>query len=224
MIKAIIFDFDGLILDTETPEVHVWEEIYEEFGLDFPFEKWQLIIGSDSSAGFDPIIDLENKLADPFDKEEITAHYKMRAREKILAQSILPGVKEYIQYAKKNGISLAIASSSPRSWVEGHLIRLKLIENFDVINTADDVEKIKPDPDLYNLTLASLKLTPNEAIVIEDSLNGVIAANTAGIFVLAVPNKVTRFMSFEKADLVLNSLSNMPLEKLIAEVNTRGYL
>jgi beta-phosphoglucomutase-like phosphatase (HAD superfamily) len=111
-----------------------------------------------------------------------------------------------------------VASSSPENWVVGHLTRLGLIEFFEQIVTADDVEKTKPDPALFLLAAEKLGVTPQQAIVFEDSRNGVLAGKRAGMYVVAVPNPLTDGMDFSEADLKLGSLADLSLEQLLGKI------
>ena len=220
MIKALIFDFDGLILDTEMPDYISWQEVYREHGVELPLEKWLSIVGGNAASDFDPYDHLEELTGSSVDRDAIWIKRRQRDLEHLEKQPILPGVEAYLADAKELGLGLGIASSSPESWVAGHLTRLGLLENFDVICTADDVEKTKPDPALFLLAAARLAVETGEAIVFEDSPNGVLAANRAGIFAVAVPNPLTAQSSFEHADMQLKSLADLPLKELIQKVQS----
>ena len=137
-----------------------------------------------------------------------------------LSQSILPGVLDYIHDAKRLGLKLAIASSSPHSWVDTHATRLGIFGLFDAVICADDVGagRTKPNPDLFLLALHQLEVQKNEALVFEDSPNGVKAANLAGIFVVAVPNPVTALLKIDGADLTVASLADLSLTELLDKV------
>jgi len=138
----------------------------------------------------------------------------------ILIQPILPGVMKIIQEAKLLNVKLAVASSSPHSWVDTHAKRLGIFEYFDKVICADDIAagRTKPNPDLFLLALEQLKVRKDEAIVFEDSPNGVKAARSAGIFVVAVPNPVTSLLSLENANLTLTSLTDLSLPELLNKV------
>jgi HAD superfamily hydrolase (TIGR01509 family) len=136
-------------------------------------------------------------------------------------QPILPGVEDILSSAKTHNIKLGVASSSNLEWVAGNLTRLGLLKYFDVIHTSDDVVNTKPDPALYLLTLKSLDLSPREAIVLEDSPNGVSAAKDAGIFTIAVPNLLTTNLNLDHADLILTSLAETSLGDLIRVVESK---
>jgi HAD superfamily hydrolase (TIGR01509 family) len=219
VIRGLIFDFDGLIVDTESTVFQSWQELYQEFDQDLPFGEWGQIIGTSQDEHFDPLERLETRLGHRFENPAMLKERRLQ-REMVLVarQPILPGVEEYLEGAQRLGLKLAIASSSDREWVGGHLENIGLIEYFDVIHTSDDVEHTKPDPALYNLALESLMLEPGEAIVLEDSPNGVTAALRAGIFCVAVPNPLTRLLSLDHADMRLDSLADIPLEALIENV------
>lgn len=219
MIRGVIFDFDGLILETEGPIYQSWMELYEQFGEELPFEGWAKIIGTSALEHFDPFALLEEKLGRKLDREVLTPHRRERELELVYSQPILPGVVEMIAAAKEGGLKLGIASSSDRKWVVGHLTRLGLAHHFKVIHTSDDVEHTKPDPELYNLALKSLGLKPHQAIVFEDSPNGVTAAQRAGIFTVVVPNPLTGRLKLDHADLRLNSLADLTLDQIIAKAS-----
>jgi len=220
MIKALIFDFDGLILDTESPEFHCWQNIYREYGFDFPDERWGSIVGGNGHSDFDAAEHLSALTQGRLDSASLRARNLLESQEIILSQGPLPGVMGYLREAKQLGLKLAIASSSPYSWVQSHAQRIGVLRYFDQVVTADDVGlgRTKPNPDLFLTALSQLKVQKEEAIVFEDSPNGVKAANRAGIFVVAVPNAVTSQLSIEGANLILNTLSDLPLSQLMDKV------
>ena len=219
-MQALIFDFDGLILDTEVPDFQSWQEVYREHGCELPLQTWASIVGGTAASNFDPYDYLEELFGGPVDRQAIWIKRRKRDVELIAQQPILPGVEDYLAEAKRLGLKLAIASSSPESWVRGHLTRLGLVANFDTICTADDVEHTKPAPDLFLAALANLNVPANQAIVFEDSPNGVLAANRAGIYCVAVPNPLTAQLSLDHADLVLNSLADLTLEALLTKIES----
>ena len=216
-IRALIFDFDGLILDTEGPEYQCWQEIYEAHGCSLPFSTWADFIGSTYT--FDPYAFLEQQIGRPVDRALIRVKRHARFSELMTEQSILPGVEHTILEAKRLGLRLGIASSSPRTWVAGYLAKLGLEAHFDSLTCADDVQRTKPDPALYLQSLTALEVAAHEAIALEDSPNGVLAAKRACIFSVAVPNKLTSQLSFHLADLQLSSLEEMSLEQLLCRVD-----
>lgn len=217
---ALIFDFDGLILDTETPDVHAWQNIYAEHGLPFPLESWGQIIGGTGAATFDAGLHLQGLLGRPLDLDALKAQQNHLSHSLVYEQTVLPGVLDYLEQARQYRLKLAIASSSPHSWVDSHAERLGILQYFDKVICADDVGpgRTKPNPDLFLLALDRLEVRKKEAIVFEDSPNGVRGARSAGIFVVAVPNPVTSLLSIEGADLILKSLTDLSLKELLNQV------
>lgn len=214
MIRALVFDFDGLILETETPAHQSWAEIYREHGHELPMDLWHQDIGSDT--GFDPAGHLAALVGEGLDREATQARRDARKTELIAVLDVMAGVREYVTDAKRLGLLLAVASSSSRAWVLGNLERLRLHAQWDAVRTRDDVARTKPAPDLYLSAVAALGVRPNEAVAFEDSLNGVAAAKDAGLLCVAVPNALTAGMDLSRADLRLASLAETPLERLLA--------
>jgi len=220
MIQALIFDFDGLILDTEISAFQSWQEIYQEYCCELPLEKWVACVGGGVEL-FDPCDYLETLLNGPIERETLLHRRRLRHHEMISALSALPGVEEYILAAKQLNLKLAVASSSSREWVEGHLGRLKLLKYFDCLCCGDEVAHKKPHPELYLTALTALDVQANEAFALEDSPNGVWAAQRAGLFCVAVPNIITRELPLAHADLRLTSLTAMSLVDVISEIERR---
>ncbi len=221
MIQALIFDFDGLILDTESSSLQTWQEIYAEFGCDLPFETWGKSIGGSAAEPFDACEYLEALLGRPVQREELRERRRQRHVEIVEALLPLPGVEDYLRKAKQLGLKIGLASSSRHEWVDTHLARLGLLQYFDTIKCRNDVEHVKPDPALYLAVLDALHVEADQAIVFEDSPNGVVAAQRAGIFSIAVPNPITCQLPLQHADMRLTSLEEMPLEALLAAVQQK---
>ena len=222
MIRGLIFDFDGLILDTELPEFDAWQSVYAEHGAALSMDAWAICVGTAADV-FDPIADLEQQIGRALDGETIHRQHKALRLSIIHAQPILPGVVDVLNDAKARGLKLAVASTSRRAWVAGHLERLGLIDYFDCLRCGDEVENVKPAPDLYRAALDCLGLAPNEAIAFEDSPNGVLAATRAGLYCVAVPNPVTRQLSLDHADRQIASLADLALGSLLAELNNHTH-
>jgi HAD superfamily hydrolase (TIGR01509 family) len=213
-IRALIFDFDGLILDTEGPDFRAWQEVFEEHGGDLPISVWCECIGR-SADWFDPIAYLEDQTGTRLDRDAIVRRQRERHHVLVAAEAVLPGVEDYVTQAGALGLRLGIASSSSRRWVEGHLMRLGLETRWDCIHCWDDVERTKPEPDLYLAALRTLGVAAREAIAFEDSPNGVAAARAAGVYCVAVPNCLTQGLDLSGADLRLSSLAEIPLSDLL---------
>ena len=217
VIRAIVFDFDGLILDTEGPIYRSWLEVYHAHGEELPFERWIQIVGS-TTTGFHPQHHLEERLGRPLPQEVLDRRIGRRT-EMILAQTVLPGVVQHIDAAREMGLKVGVASSSTRDWVRGHLVRLGILEKFDCLRCRDDVEHAKPEPDLYIAVLECLGVGPPEAVAIEDSPNGVAAAKRAGMRCVAIPNSITERLDLSRADVVLASLADVTLRQLLERLS-----
>ncbi|HYT11705.1 MAG TPA: HAD family hydrolase [Candidatus Nitrosopolaris sp.] len=213
MIRALIFDFDGLILDTEGPIYRSWTEVYQAHGEALPFELWVKTVGSSNQA-FHPQHHLEERLGHPLSQEVIDRRVERRV-ELVLAQPLLPGVRAIVDQARAAGMKVGVASSSSRDWVTGHLERLGLLDGFDCMRCRDDVEHVKPEPDLYLAVLEYLGLQAADAVAIEDSPNGIAAAKRAGLLCVAIPNPITEGLDLGAADLRLRSLAEVTLPQLL---------
>jgi HAD superfamily hydrolase (TIGR01509 family) len=207
LLSAIVFDFDGLILDTEEPIYRSWLEVYQAHGEHLPFERWIQTVGS-SNAAFDPRGHLEQRLGRELPADILKRRVERRT-EMILAQPALPGVVDLVAAARSAGLKLGVASSSSHEWVSGHLSRMGMLHQFDCLRSRDDVAVVKPQPDLYLSVLACLNVPAADAVAIEDAPNGVTAAKTAGMWCVAVPNSITSGLDLSHADLVLPTLTGV---------------
>ncbi len=217
MIKALIFDFDGLILDTETPDFLVWQSIYMEHGHELPAHEWSKTVGGYGISNFDAAEHLTHLTQGQLDAVSLRARHRVESTAAIADSPILPGVDNIIHEAKELGLKLAIASSSSHAWVDTHAKRLSVFDYFDKVICADDVPpgRTKPNPDLFLMALDQLKVQNSEAIVFEDSPNGVKAAQSAGIFVVVVTNPTTSSLVFDGKFLKINSLADLRLGNLL---------
>ena len=216
-VRGLLFDFDGLIVDTETPSMASWQEMYREHGHELPLEQWMTLVGT-IGAPFDPYTHLE-ELAGPLDRETVLQRRRDHELSLTDVEDLRPGILEYLEDARALGLKTAIVSSSTKDWINRHLARLERVEHFEAIVAADhDVSRAKPAPTLSLEALDQLELGPEEAIAFEDSPNGIKAAKAAGIFCVAVPNGVTATLGLDEADLVLDSLADLPLRALIERV------
>ena len=218
MIKAIIFDFDGLIIDTETAMYNSWNDTYKRYGCSLPLSKWEKSVGSFNPL-FNPYEYLSELLEKKIDKETVRCERRSRFAELLKNIDLLPGVKDYILKSKELGLKLAIASSSSKEWVVTYLEKFKIDFYFDTIICSDHVKQIKPFPDIYQMVLAQLNISNTEAIALEDSPNGCLSAKQAGIYCVAIPNNLTKHFSFGNADLQINSLYEVPLNKLLIMID-----
>jgi putative hydrolase of the HAD superfamily len=218
-IQGLLFDFDGLLVDTETPSRLVWEELYREHGHELPLDKWATLVGT-IGAEFDPDSHLEELVGRPLDQVALAERRRAREFELCDLEDFRPGIEDYLAGAERRGLKTAIVSSSNTEWIERHLRRLDRANGWDLIVAADgDVGRAKPQPDLYAEALERLSLRPPDAIAFEDSVNGIRAARGAGVFVVAVPNPITETFALEEADLMLPSLEDLTLDELIERVD-----
>jgi len=216
-IRALVFDFDGLIVDTEGPIFRVWQRIYRERGQELPREQWLTIIGT-STGPFDPLLDLRERTGESLDQDELDGLERLYYKEATAMQQLLPGVERYLAEARRLGLKTAIASSSRSNWVMDHLERFGIDEHFDAILCREDVSRTKPDPELYQKALERLSVPAAETIAFEDSANGIRAAKAAGLFCVAVPNPLTADLDLTDADLQLESLEAVTLPTLVKRV------
>ena len=218
-IHALIFDFDGLILDTEGPEYAAWCEVFGEHGCELRLEDWAVGIGTQK--GFDPYAHLEDLTGRAVVREELRPRVRQRLLALIAQEVVKPGVTDYLDDAARLGLEAGLASSADRDWVTGHLTRLGLLDRFQTIQCWEPGRRPKPAPDLYVAAVEALGISPTEAIALEDSPNGLAAAKAAGLYCIAVPSGPTARLDFSRADLVIPSLAALPLSELLTRASGR---
>ena len=214
MIRALLFDFDGLIIDTESAIYQAWRELYADHGHPLPIERWSQCVGTDFGA-YNPKADLEKLTGKDFDWHNEVAMREQRVNELLTGFDALPGVRERLDEAAALGLPCSLASSSPLTWIEPWLDKLELRSCFTNISSRDFVEKIKPAPDLFLHAAAKLGAAPDEVIVFEDSLNGLRAARAAGMKCVVVPGPTTQHLEFDGAWRILDSLASTTLVELM---------
>jgi HAD superfamily hydrolase (TIGR01509 family) len=221
-VRAFLFDFDGLILDTETASRAGWQWLYRELGHELPPDKWQLMVGTVD--GWDIWGHLEELVGEPLDREHWNGRRFAHELTLLEAEELRPGIAEYLAYAERENLKRAIVSSASRAWIDRHLARLEREVGWHAIVTADhDPARAKPRPTLYLEALEKIGAAAHEAIAFEDSPNGAAAAKAAGIFVVGIPNSVTADMKLgDAADLVLPSLADLSPDALVARFTTVG--
>ncbi|MDF1656594.1 MAG: HAD-IA family hydrolase [Verrucomicrobiales bacterium] len=213
MPEALIFDFDGLILDTEVPVYEAWRQNYEAHDQTLPLETYVNCVGSDFNR-FDPKAHLETLTNAAIDWSHWDPRREQIARDQTLGLTPFPGIIDLLEEASASQVPCIVASSSPRSWVEGHLDRLGLQHYFEATRCLDDVAAPKPSPDLFIAAAEALSIHPDKAIVLEDSLNGLNAAKAAGIDCVIVPNRITASLDFTGAAAVLPTLEGVSIRQL----------
>ena len=211
--QAIIFDFDGLILDTEVPQVDIWRELFAEQGVEFDLRRYVRIVGTFNSDVYRPEKHYAELIGYRMSSAEIEQMVTEKLYENLMSEPLAKGVLKVLDEAERRGIKTAVGSSSQRDWVEGHLRRFGLLERFAAVVTFDDVSESKPSPEIFQLALKRLGVRQENGLVLEDSQNGVLAAKRAEMRVVAVPNEVTCTMDFSQADEILESLEDLDLDK-----------
>lgn len=218
-LRGLLFDFDGLLVDTESPSRLGWEELYREHGHELPLDDWATLVGT-IGAPFDPFAHLESLVGSPLDRDELNARRRARERALVDLEDLRPGIEGYLDEARSRGLRTAVVSSSSNDWIVPILRRLDRLDHWDAIVAANgDAERAKPQPTLYLEALERLGLSADEAVAFEDSPNGVRAAKRAGLFCVAVPNPVTETLALDEADVVVDSLAELPLDDLLARLD-----
>ena len=217
-MQAVIFDFDGLILETEEPTFKSWQAVYRSFGHPLSFSTFSSMVGT-TRGEFDPRLELEKLVKMKIDWEAVEPRRREVENGFIEAQPILPGADQYLRDARRLGLKIGLASNSPCDWVTRHLTRIGLLDCFDFMSTSDRVQNIKPHPELYLSALQGLGAGASETFALEDSPIGIRSAKAAGLYCVAVPNILTSRLDLSQADYWLPSLAEMPLEELLNRIS-----
>ena len=212
-LQALIFDFDGLIVDTEKPGFDSWNELYTDFGQRLTLLDWTKATGY--VGGFDPGVHLEDLLGRKLDWTNLAPRRDARNWELTLQQTVLPGIRELMVSAANAGARIGVASNSGFGWVNDGLERLGLRGFIGAIVTRDMVLNPKPAPDVYLKTAETLEVSPAYCVALEDSEPGCRAAKAAGMRAVAIPNQFSERQDLSVADLVVPSAEGLSLERLV---------
>lgn len=216
-VEALLFDFDGLLVDSETAGLRSWQELYWRHGCELDLRLWL----EEVCAGRGPCMpreQLEAAVGRSLDWEALEA-VRLARRDELLV--LRPGVHQVLAEAGRLGLACAIVSNAPDWWLEGQMARTGLArDRFACVVGRDPSRRSKPAPDAYRAALAALRLHPDRAVAFEDSPVGIAAALAAGIACVAVPNDVTRLLSL-RATLVVPALDCAPLATLLHLVTGR---
>lgn len=205
VFSAVLFDFDGVLVDTEWAIYQAWLRTFQMHGHDLPLSMYTRCIGSDF-ATWSPKTHLEDLTGLAFDWHDLDARRQEEILRDLEGEGIMPGVLAFLDKLAATGTPRAVVSSSSHHWVDGWLEKLSFADRFQTVVCRGDAPRIKPAPDLYLEAARRLVLDPAQCLVIEDSLNGMKAAKAAGMSVWVVPNRVTAGLDFEGADRVFASL------------------
>ena len=207
-IKAVLFDFDGIIIDSEWPIYESWKRVIEGEGHKLAVESYVQCIGSDFDT-WSPEKYLEELTGKTYDWPTINAKRQVELEADLEGVQLLPGVEELLRKLNDNGFKVAIVSSSSHRWVDAWVEKLDLMQYLEHVVCKGDAPRIKPAPDLYEEGARRFSLQPVQCLVIEDSLNGVKAGNEAGCLTVAVPSRLTSCLDFSRADFVIESLMDL---------------
>ena len=214
--EAVVFDFDGLLMDTESTSFESWRHEWEQWGLTLDPATFFADHGGDLTEQRNA--QLAAAAGRAFDRN-LSRRRRMAYRDQLHASlDLLPGLRDWLQQARQAGIRLAVASSSPRHWVIGHLGRVGAEREFEVFACGDEVAAPKPAPDVYLLALARLGVTGAQAVAVEDAPHGVAAAKAAGMRCIAIPNPFSPVPRFAAADLVLDSARRVSLGEALQQL------
>jgi HAD superfamily hydrolase (TIGR01509 family) len=217
ILAALVFDFDGLIVDTENPGFISWEEVYQEFGTTLSIDDWRHATGY--VGGFDPAIHLEQILGRRLDWSQLMPKREARNWELTLQAKVLPGIERLFLSARERRLRVGVASNSENGWVEGGLRRLGLRDYVDTVVSRDMVMNPKPAPDIYLKTVQTLQVEPSHAVALEDSEPGCRAAKRAGLKAVAIPNRFSERQDLTIADLIVKSATELTLDRLATLVS-----
>lgn len=202
---AVLFDFDGVLVDTEMAIYQAWRRTFLAHGHDLPLELYTRCIGSDFDT-WSPKLHLEELTGRGFDWHQLDAARQVEIHRDLDGSGPMPGAAAVLASLAARGMPRAVVSSSSHTWVDGWLERLDLARHIPVTICRGDAPRIKPAPDLFLEAARRLEVDPRECLVIEDSANGLEAATAAGMATWIVPNDVTRGLDFQNARRVLPSL------------------
>lgn len=221
VFEALLFDFDGVIVDTEVPTFQSWRDTYAEYGVDLALDDWLPAVGTGSStaSAFDAVAHLEQLIGTSVDREAVIAHRKQRKAELYARAPLLPGVRERLAEARERGIKTAIVTRNRDDRVRAQSDLAGLDHKWDALICANE-DPTRDKSELYRHALAVLEVQAKHALAFEDSPSGVRAAKRAGLLCVAVPNEITRGADFEEADLLLSSLADQSLDQILRMAGT----
>jgi HAD superfamily hydrolase (TIGR01509 family) len=204
-VKALIFDMDGLMIDSEKLYYETERELARYLGREVSDSTLQKMMGRTPVESMQVFIDDLGLDISP----DMLVAMRQKEMERKLRERVEPmdGLHELVQAASSH-FTLAIATGSPRHFVDIVLIRLDLDGAFSVVQTSETVTKGKPDPEIYDLTVQKLGFDAGQCIVLEDSHNGALAAKRAGCYCIAVPSRYTRNQDFSFVDYVASWLGD----------------
>lgn len=206
--RAVIFDFDGLLVDTEYAIYSSWERVFASCGHPLPLDLFNQCLGS-GYTHWNPGDHLEQLTNRTFNWETINARRQEEIVRDLEHAGLLPGARELICRLAEAGTPMGVASSSSHRWVDGWLNKLDITPYFQTVVCRDDGLPVKPDPALFLKAAENLGMPPSQCLVLEDSQNGTTAAFRAGMPVISIPNRVTEQADFSQATSKIRSLTEL---------------
>jgi HAD superfamily hydrolase (TIGR01509 family) len=219
-VRAILLDFDGTMLETESASYGSWRELLDEHGYELTPETWSAAVGT--IGGVDPLALLEEHLGTDVDRDVLEDRAKRRHHQLLEEERLRPGIEQLVDEARDRGLHVAVVTSASERWVRGHLARLGLYDDIEVVAADGDPDRAKPDPLLYREAAALLGVDPAAAVAVEDSPNGVKAARAAGMQVIAFPNPITEAMDLGEADAIVADLDGLGLDGFLDVLGRRA--
>lgn len=218
-IDALVFDFDGLLMDTETTSLRAWQYLWRWHGLELDTGTFFAPHGGDMTA--ERYAALAAAVGPGYDQAASHARRMAYRKELYAALALADGLDSWLDDARDRGLRLAVASSSPREWIEDHLGRIGYLDRFELMACGDEVRAPKPAPDVYRLALTKLDVPADRAVAFEDTVHGVAAAKGAGLRCVAIPHPHADPALFTAADLVLTSAGDLSLTAALTKAGAR---
>ena len=216
-VRALLLDFDGTMVETESASYAAWRETLAGHGYDLTVPAWIGAVGTLN--GVDPVALLQAHTGVAIDGDDLRARARARHHELVATEQLRDGVQLLVDDARDAGLHTAIVTAASSWWVRTHLTRLGIDEHWEHVIAADgDITRAKPSPVLYHEAASLLQIDPAQAVVVEDSLNGIRAAKAAGMTCVAFPNPITATLDLSEADLVVDDLGGLGLGELLRRI------
>lgn len=206
--RGIIFDFDGVLVDTEWAIYQSWVHLFAREGQEIPIPVYSPCLGA-GYTHWNPADYLEELTGKRYDWEKETPARQAMLEADLERMGLMDGALDLLDWCEAQGIGLTVASSSSRRWVQGWLERLGIYHRFAGVFTRTDGYAVKPSPALFEAARLCLGLEKEECLIVEDSENGTVAAQNAGIPCIAIPNRMTAGSDFSRAAYRCDSLRSM---------------
>lgn len=212
MLEAVIFDMDGVIINSEPLHYEANQKLFDKLGFSLPINEYSNYIGISTEKMWE---DLKNKYELDESLDTLTNEHKRHTHEFIknnMYGKEIPGIKKILEELKSNNIKTAVASSSSKDLIETVIRGFELYNYFNVLVSGEEVENGKPNPDIFILTAKKLGVNIKNCIVIEDSTNGVKAAKKAGTKCIGFNNPDSQKQDLSKADIIINKFDVLNLD------------